>query len=34
VTKIDKRLLPKVQVYGGMHDEMRSAASALGAISY
>jgi acetamidase/formamidase len=34
VTKIDKRLLPKVQVYGGMHDEMRSAASALGTVSY
>src|SRR5882757_688400 len=34
VTKIDKRLLPRVQAYGGMHDEMRSAANALGAISY
>jgi acetamidase/formamidase len=34
VTKIDKRLLPKVQVYGGMHDEMRTVARSLGAISY
>ncbi len=29
VTKIDKRLLPRVQVYGGMHDEMRSIAHGL-----
>jgi hypothetical protein len=34
VTKIDKRLLPRVRVYGGMHDEMCSAAQSLGAISY
>jgi acetamidase/formamidase len=34
VTKIDKRLLPKVQAYGGIHDEMRSAARSFGTISY
>jgi len=34
VTKVDKRLLPVSPAYGGIHDEMRSAARALGAISY
>jgi acetamidase/formamidase len=34
VTKIDKRLLPKVQAFGGIHDEMRSAARSFGTISY
>lgn len=34
VTKIDKRLLPEASAYGGMHAEMRSAATALGSISY
>jgi acetamidase/formamidase len=34
VTKIDKRLLPKSPAYGGIHDEMRSVARSLGAISY
>lgn len=33
-TKIDKRLLPPVAAYGGIHAELRSAARALGAISY
>jgi acetamidase/formamidase len=34
VTKIDKRLLPSATVYGGVHDELRSAAASLGSISY
>ena len=34
VTKVDKRLLPVSPAYGGIHDEMCSAARALGAISY
>lgn len=34
VTKIDKRLLPPAAAYGGIHAELRSAARALGAISY
>jgi acetamidase/formamidase len=34
VTKIDKRLLPPAQVYGGIHDEIRSVARSLGTISY
>ncbi|GJJ16358.1 acetamidase/formamidase family protein [Mycolicibacterium mageritense] len=34
VTKIDKRLLPAAPAYGGVHDELRSAARALGSISY
>jgi acetamidase/formamidase len=34
VTKIDKRLLPRVSAFGGIHDEMRSAARSFGTISY
>jgi hypothetical protein len=34
VTKIDKRLLPSALAYGGIHEEMRSAAKSLGSISY
>jgi acetamidase/formamidase len=34
VTKIDKRLLPAAAAYGGIHAELRSAARALGAVSY
>lgn len=33
-TKIDKRLLPVSRAYGGMHEQMRSAAVTLGTISY
>jgi hypothetical protein len=32
--KIDKCLLPKAAAYGGIHSELRSAASSLGTISY
>jgi acetamidase/formamidase len=34
VTKIDKRLLPRADAYGGVHGELRTAARALGAITY
>ena len=34
VTKVDKRLLPEASAYGGMHDQMRSAARSLGTIGY
>lgn len=34
VTKIDKRLLPTVAAYGGMHAELRAAAASLGTITY
>jgi acetamidase/formamidase len=34
VTKIDKRLLPPAQAFGGIHDELRSAVRSLGTISY
>lgn len=34
VTKIDKRLLPAAPAYGGLHSELRSAATALGSINY
>ncbi|GAA1817943.1 acetamidase/formamidase family protein [Nesterenkonia flava] len=34
VTKVDKRLLPKATVYGGIHAEMTSRAASLGSISY
>lgn len=34
VTKVDKRLLPRARVYGGIHGEMRSAAKSFGTISY
>jgi acetamidase/formamidase len=34
VTKIDKRLLPPVAAFGGMHSQLRSAARALGTINY
>jgi acetamidase/formamidase len=34
VTKIDKRLLPPAVSYGGIHSELRTAAKALGTISY
>lgn len=34
VTKIDKRLLPVASAYDGIHDQLRSTARSLGAISY
>jgi acetamidase/formamidase len=34
VTKIDKRLLPQVAAFGGVHTELRSAARSLGSINY
>jgi len=34
VTKIDKRLLPPVAAFGGVHTELRSAARSLGSINY
>ena len=34
VLRYEKRLLAKVQAYGCRHDEMRSVARSLGAISY
>ena len=34
VTKIDKRLLPPAQAFGGIHDEIRGVARSLGTISY
>lgn len=34
VTKIDKRLLPPAPAYGGVHAQLRSAATALGSVSY
>jgi len=34
VTKIDRRLLPPAQPYGGVHRELRSAAKSLGTITY
>lgn len=34
VTKIDKRLLPAAPAYGGIHSQLRSAATGLGTISY
>ena len=34
VTKVDKRLLPAAAAFGGVHQEMRSAAGAFGTITY
>jgi acetamidase/formamidase len=34
VTKIDKRLLPQAEAYGGIHAELRGVARSLGCISY
>ncbi len=34
VTKIDKRLLPRAPAFGGIHDELRSAATTLGSVNY
>ena len=34
VTKIDRRLLPAAQAYGGIHADLRSAAHSLGTITY
>ncbi|MBD0322345.1 MAG: acetamidase/formamidase family protein [Aldersonia sp.] len=34
VTKLDKRLLPRAQAFGGIHDELRASARSLGTISY
>ena len=34
VTKVDKRLLPPAPAYGGIHAELRGAATSLGTITY
>ncbi|PRC50757.1 acetamidase, partial [Mycobacterium sp. ITM-2017-0098] len=34
VTKIDKRLLPVAPPYSGIHNELRSAATSFGTVTY